>query len=91
VVASVATLSLDVPTLSVQSVQLAGPPGIEYFEFPICYLSEFFDVFLYRLACPLNVELTIFLQSRVILHRLGRCTTYLHENTKSWKSRSLSF
>jgi hypothetical protein len=94
VVASVAPLSPDVPTSSVQPDQPAGPP---YGEVPWAseLLPEFFGVFqdpLRRLVCHLNVQKgTMFLQSQVILRRLGRCTIYLHWNTESWKSWSPNF
>jgi hypothetical protein len=56
VVESVAALSLDVPTSSVRSDQVAGPPGGEV-PWVSELLSEFFECFkiLCRLVCPLNV------------------------------------
>jgi hypothetical protein len=94
VVASVATLSPDVPTSFVQPDQPAGPPGGErYPGFPNRCLS-FLKCFriLCRLVCPPSVQKgTVFLQSQGILLLSRRCTIYLRWNTESWKSRSPSF
>jgi hypothetical protein len=56
VVGSVAALSPDVPTSSVQPDQSAGPPGGEV-PWVSELLSEFSESFriLCRLVCPLNV------------------------------------
>jgi hypothetical protein len=80
VVGSIAALSPNVPTSSVQTDQAAGPPGSEVpWVLLVCCLS-FLKCFriLCRLVCPLNVQKgTVFLQSQVILHLFGRCTVYL--------------
>jgi hypothetical protein len=79
VVASVAALSPDVPTASVQPDQPAGPPGGEV-PWVSELLSEFSEVFQDPLppGLPLYVQKgTVFLQSQDIRHRFGRCTVYL--------------
>jgi hypothetical protein len=93
VVASVAALSPDVPTSSVQPDQPAGPPGGEV-PWVSELLSEFSEVFQDPLPAglpPERSEGTVFLHSQVIFLHFGRCTVYLHWNIKSWKSRSPSF
>jgi hypothetical protein len=94
VVASVATLSSDEPTTSVQPDQPAGPPESEV-PWVFDLLSEFSEVFQDPLPPGLPPERSEghskFLQSQVILLHFGRCTVYLLWNTDSWKSRSPSF
>jgi hypothetical protein len=79
VLGSVAALSPDVPTSSVQSDQAAGPMAVRCLGCLNCWMS-FLKCFrtLCRQVCPLNVQKgTVFLQSQVILHLFGRCTVYL--------------
>jgi hypothetical protein len=93
VVASIAALSPDVPTSSVQPDQPAGPPGGEV-PWVSKLFSEFSEVFQDPLppGLPLDVQKgTLFRQSQDIRHLFGRCTVYLRWNTASWKSRSPSF
>jgi hypothetical protein len=93
VVASVAALSPDVPTSSVQPDQSAGPPGGEV-PWVSDLLFEFSEVFqdFCRRVCPLNVQKgTGFLQSQDIHRLLGQCIAYLRWNIESWRSRSPSF
>jgi hypothetical protein len=79
VVASVAFLSPDLPTPSVQPDQPAGPPGGEV-PWVSKLLSEFSEVFQDPLPPglpPERLEGHRFLQSQVIHLLLGRCTVYL--------------
>jgi hypothetical protein len=80
VVGSVAALSPDVPTSSVQPDQeRLDPWAVRCLGCLSCCLS-FLKCFriLCLLVCPLNVlKGTVFLQSQVILHLFGRCTVYL--------------
>jgi hypothetical protein len=59
-------------------VRRLDPLAVRCLECLSCCLS-FLKCFriLCRLVCPLNVQKgTIFLQSQILLHRLGRCTVY---------------